>query len=146
MALTDHPNVFRYEGRLWVSELPREEALHQLVEQRKWDAANAKLQRWWVAIVIGAVLGVAATLGLGALVNLPPYVYLLLLPVGFGAGAVLGALMNKRFNAPDAQHASLPARPATTPLTRVPPRVASKAPADVAAKQLIEWSKRGFVS
>jgi hypothetical protein len=145
MALDDHPNVFRHEGRLWVSELPRDEARAQLIAQRTWDAANAKLQRWWVAIAIGAALGTAATLGLGTLGGLAPAVYLVLLPLGFAVGAVVGALINKRFNAPDAQHASLPARPVTTPLTRVPSRVASKASSDASASDLIEWSRRGFV-
>jgi hypothetical protein len=145
MALDDHPNVFRHEGRTWVSELPREQALAQLIAQRQWDASNAKLQRWWVAIAIGAALGTAATLGFGTLGALAPAVYLILLPVGFGVGAVVGALINKRFNAPDARHASLPERPALTTLTRVPARVAAKAPADASATDLIEWSRRGFV-
>ena len=140
MALDDHPNVFRFEGKLWVSELPRDEARTQLIEQRAWDAANTKLQRWWVAIAIGAAVGVGVTLLLGTVSGLPPYVYLLLLPVGFGAGAVLGALVNKRFNAPESQHASLPSRPVTVELTRVPSRVAAKAPGTATARQLIEWS------
>jgi len=67
------------------------------------------------------------------------------LPVGFGGGAIIGALLNKRFNAPDAQHASLPARPTTAPLTLVPSRVAKAAPEYASAAELIEWSKRGFV-
>ena len=142
--IDDHPNVFRYEGRTWVSELPRERALEQLKAQRAWDAQNAKLQRWWVAIAIGAAVGVVGTLALGTLGNLAPAVYLVLLPIGFGAGAVLGALVNKRTN-PEAAHASLPPRPVTTPLTRVPSRVASKATNDASANDLIEWSKRGFV-
>lgn len=142
--IDDHPNVFRYEGRRWVSELPRERALEQLVAQRAWDAQNARLQRWWVAIAIGAAVGTAGTLALGTLANLAPAVYLILLPIGFGAGAVLGALVNKRTN-PEAAHASLPPRPATTPLTRVPSRVASNAPNDASASDLIAWSKRGFV-
>jgi hypothetical protein len=145
MALESHPNVFRYEGKLWVSEIPRDQAHGQLIAQRQWDAANAKLQRWWVAIAIGAVIGVAATLALGTAAGLAPAVYLVLLPLGFGAGAVLGALVNRRFNAPDAQHQSLPPRPVIVDLTRVPSRVAAKAPEDATADQLIEWSERGFV-
>ncbi|MDJ0335396.1 hypothetical protein QMG83_09195 [Salinibacterium sp. G-O1] len=146
MALDDHPNVFRFDGRIWVSTAPREDAVAQLRAQRAWDAQNAKLQRWWVAIAIGAAGGVAATLMFGSAAELAPAVYLLLLPIGFGVGAVLGALLNKRFNAPDAQHSSLPPRPATVPLTQVPPRVARAAPADAGVTDLIEWSKRGFVS
>lgn len=145
MALDDHPNVFRFEGHHWVSLAPRDEAIAQLRAQRAWDASNAKLQRWWVAITIGAVVGVGATLALGTAAGVAPTVYLLTLPVGFGAGAILGALVNKRFNAPDRQHASLPARPTTVPLTRVPSRVARAAPVDATATEVIEWSERGFV-
>lgn len=146
MALDDHPNVFRFEGRTWVSLAPREDAIAQLRSQRAWDVANAKLQRWWVAIAVGAVTGVAATLLLGAAAGLPPAVYLLLLPLGFGVGVILGALANKRFNAPERQHASLPTRPITVPLTRVPPRVARAADPSATAIDIIEWSNRGFVS
>lgn len=142
--IDDHPNVFRYEGKTWVSELPREQALDQLKAQRAWDARNAKLQRWWVAIAIGAAIGTAGTLLLGTLASLAPGVYLVLLPLGFGAGAVLGALVNKRLN-PEAQHASLPPRPQTTKLTKVPPRVVRGAPSDASVRDLIEWSTRGFV-
>jgi hypothetical protein len=129
MSLDQNPWVFRFEGRLWVSETPRERAHSELVAQRAWDAQNAKLQRWWVAIAIG----------------IPPVFYLFALPVGFGIGAVLGALVNKRMN-PEAQHVSLPERPTTPFLVRVPPRVASKAPADASARELIDWSQRGYVS
>jgi len=145
MALDNHPNVFRLEGRTWVSEAPRDDALAQLRAQRAWDSANAKLQRWWVAIIIGAVLGVAATLGFGIAAELAPTVYLLSLPAGFGAGAILGALLNKWFLAPDRQHASLPERPTTVQLTQVPSRVARAAPPHASATELIEWSTRGFV-
>jgi hypothetical protein len=144
MALEEHPNAFRYEGRWWVSETPRERALAELKAQRAWDAQNAKLQRWWVAIVIGAVVGVVGTLAVGNATGVPPALYLFALPVGFGIGAVLGALVNKRIN-PEAAHASLPARPTTPFLVRVPPRVASKAPADASARDLIDWSQRGYV-
>ena len=145
MSLDDNPWVFRYEGRLWVSEVPRERAISELKAQRAWDARNAKLQRWWVAIAIGAAVGVVVTLALGTVAGLAPAIYLLLLPVGFGVGAVLGALVNKRVN-PESAHASLPERPTTPLLVRVPPRVASKAPADASASDLIEWSRRGFVA
>ena len=144
MSLDQNPWVFRFEGRLWVSETPRERAHSELKAQRAWDAQNAKLQRWWVAIAIGAAVGVVVTLAVGTVAGLAPAVYLVLLPVGFGAGAVLGALVNKRVN-PEAAHASLPARPTTPFLVRVPPRVASKAPSDASARDLIEWSQRGYV-
>ena len=145
MSLDQNPWVFRFEGRLWVSETPRERAHSELKAQRAWDAQNAKLQRWWVAIAIGAAAGVAGTLALGAATGIPPVFYLFALPVGFGIGAVLGALVNRRIN-PETQHASLPERPTTPFLVRVPPRVASKAPADASARDLIEWSQRGYVS
>lgn len=145
MALDEHPNVFRFEGRLWVSESPRDDALEQLRAQRAWDANNAKLQRWWVAITIGAIAGVAATLALGTAAEVDPTVYLLTLPLGFGGGAIVGALLNKRFNAPDRQHASLPERPTTVSLTQVPSRVAKAAPPLATATEIIEWSQRGFV-
>ncbi|GAA1214695.1 hypothetical protein [Rhodoglobus aureus] len=145
MAIDNHPNVFRFEGRTWVSQAPRDEALEQFRAQRAWDAANAKLQRWWVAITIGAVLGVAATLALGTAAEADPTGYLLLLPLGFGVGAILGALVNKRFNAPEGQHESLPDRPTTVPLTQVPSRVAKAAPPHATAVEIIEWSNRGFV-
>ena len=145
MALGDHPHVFRYEGRTWVSTATREVALAQLQQQRAWDSANAKLQRWWLAITLGAAAGVAATLALGTAGGLAPAVYLLLLPIGFGAGAVLGALVNKRFNSPEPHHASLPARPSTVALTQIPARVARDAPPESTTAELIEWSTRGFV-
>ena len=142
--IKDHPNVFRYEGKTWVSELPRETAFAQLKAQRAWDAQNAKLQRWWVAIAIGAIVGVIGTLALGNAVALAPAIYLVLLPVGFGIGAVLGALVKKRVN-PAAAHESMPQRPTTTLLTKVPPRVASKATDLDSATDIIQWSQRGFV-
>lgn len=145
MALENHPNVFRFEGRLWVSQAPREEALEQLRAQRTWDANNAKLQRWWPAITIGAIAGVVATLALGMAADVDPTVYLLTLPLGFGSGAIVGALLNKRFNAPDRQHASLPERPTTVALTQIPSRVAKAAPPYATATEIAEWSNRGFV-
>lgn len=145
MTLENHPNVFHFEGKLWVSEIPREKALAQLEQQRAWDSENAKLQRWWPAIIIGAVLGTAGILGLGILMGMAPGLYLTLLPIGFGAGAILGALVNKRFVSPEAQHPSMPPRPVTAKLTRIPSRVAQAAPEDATAHQLIEWSIKRFV-
>lgn len=145
MALDNHPHVFRFEGHTWVSLANRDDALAQLRTQRAWDATNAKLQRWWIAITIGAVAGVVITLALGTAARLDPTVYLLSLPFGFGVGAIVGALINKRFAAPEVHHASLPARPTTVALTKVPPRVAHQAPPDATAQEIIEWSDRGFV-
>ncbi|TQO21128.1 hypothetical protein FB472_2798 [Rhodoglobus vestalii] len=145
MAIDNHPNVFRFEGHTWVSMADRDNAIAQLRTQRAWDASNAKLQRWWIAIAIGAVAGVAITLALGTAAQLDPTVYLLSLPFGFGVGAIAGALINKRFAAPEGHHASLPARPTTVALTKVPPRVAREAPLGASAEEIIEWSNRGFV-
>jgi hypothetical protein len=136
MALEDHPNVFRYEGRLWVSLAPRDEARAALVAQRAWDAATARAQRWWVAIVIGAVLGVAIVLGLGVLTGAPPFLYLIVLPIGFAFGAVLGALVNKRFN-PDATAAQATARPAVPELTRVRASLARRVDPEATAAEII---------
>ena len=93
---------------------------------------------------IGAAVGVILTLAGGNAIGLAPAIYLFLLPIGFGAGAVLGALVNKRAN-PEAAHASLPPRTTTPFLVKVPPRVAAKAPTDASARDLIDWSQRGFV-
>ncbi|MCU1439549.1 MAG: hypothetical protein JWP85_546 [Rhodoglobus sp.] len=147
MALDDHPNVFRFEGRLWVSEVPREDALRQFQAQRAWDDATAKAQRWWVAIGVGATVGVGAVLGLGITTGAPPVLYLFVLPIAFAFGAVLGAMINKRMLGAGRASSTAPTtpRPSIPALTRVPPRVAAKAPADASARDLIEWSKRGGV-
>lgn len=143
MALDNHPNVFRYEGKLWVSELPREQAHAQLVAQRAWDAATTRHQRWWVAIVIGAVVGVAAILGLGFALGAPPVIYLFVLPVGFGAGAVLGAVVNKRLLGDDLLPTSQ--RPTVVPLTKVPFLVARRTPPDAMVAEIIDASTRGLL-
>lgn len=147
MALDDHPNVFRYEGKLWVSLEPREVAHAQLVAQRAWDAAQAKQQRWWPAIAIGAAVGTAAVLGLGIFLGMPPAIYLFVLPVGFGVGAVLGASVNKRLLGSNDLGPDAPAtaRPQIPRLVRVPPGVARKAAPDSTASDLIAWSTRGFL-
>jgi hypothetical protein len=145
MALQQHPYAFRYEGRWWVSETPREVAARRLDAQRDWDRRNARAQRWWVAITIGAVLGVALAFGLGMLVDLAPFVYLVSLPVGFAVGAVVAALVNKRIQGDDPQHVSMPARPTIPALTLVPRGVARRATDDASTADLIRWSKQGYV-
>jgi hypothetical protein len=145
MALDQHPYAFRYEGRWWVSETPREEARNRLDAQRDWDRRNARAQRWWVSITIGATLGVALAFGLGMLVNLPPFVYLISLPVGFGVGAVVAALINKRIQGTDAAHATMPKRPSIPELTLIPRGVVRKATDDASAAELIRWSKQRYV-
>jgi hypothetical protein len=145
MGLDDNPHVFRHEGRLWVSELPREEALRQVNDQRAWDAANARHERWGLAIAIGAAAGVLVTYGLGTLAGLPPVINLFVLPIGFAVGAVLGAVVNKRVRAVALHNSPLPARPVIAAMVRIPPEVVKKAPPDSTARQLIDWSHRGFV-
>lgn len=145
MAIDAHPNVFRFDGRLWVSELPAAEARAQLVEQRAWDAAQVKSQRWLVSLVLGAVVGTAATLALGTLAGLAPAVYLVLLPLGFGAGAVLGAVVNKRMLGDRLTAPTTTPRPTTAELTRIPPSVARRTDESTPADDLIAWSKQGFV-
>ena len=145
MTLDEHPHVFRYEGRLWISELPRDEMQRQLADQRAWDAANARHERWGLAIAIGAAAGVVITYGLGYFAGLPPVVNLFLLPLGFAVGAVLGAVINKRVRASELANSPLPARPTIAAMVRIPPEVIKRAPADATAKQLVEWSRRGFV-
>src|SRR5690606_28581183 len=136
MALDNSPHCFRFEGRLWVTEIEPEEALRQFAAQRAWDAASVRSQRWMPAVVIGAVLGIAATIAASTAVNLPIALYLFTLPVGFAIGAVLGALVNKRILGVDA---AVPGdRPTMAPVTRVPYSVARKAPEDASATEIIQ--------
>ncbi len=145
MAVEEHPNVFRYDGRLWVSELPGEEARAQLVAQRAWDNAHLKSQHWTIAIVIGAIAGTAVTLGIGTATSLAPAIYLVLLPLAFGAGAVLGAVINKRMLGSRLTEAPATERPQTTALTRIPSAVARRTDRDTPLADLIAWSAQGFV-
>lgn len=145
MALDNHPNVFRFEGRLWVSQLPRDEARAQFVAQRAWDAAHVKQERWTLAMVIGAVLGTGITFALGQLGGIAPALYLFILPIGFGFGVVLAALVNRRIVRATAVAEPTSPRPQLTEVTRVPSAVARKVDDEVAVTDLIEWSKKGFV-
>lgn len=145
MALDEHPNVFRFDGRLWVSAQPREEMHARLADQRAWDAAHVKSQRWTWAIALGAAAGCALTLGLGTLVGMPPAIYLVLLPIGFGIGAVLGAVINKRILAAGGTTASPTPRPVLEELIKVPAAVARKTDETTPVADLIEWSRKGFV-
>lgn len=146
MTLDNHPNVFRYEGKLWVSELPREVMRAQFIEQRAWDATHLKSERWTLSLVLGALAGVAGTLVGGTSIGLAPAIYLVLLPVGFGAGVVLGALVNRwllRQSEQTASH-SPTVRPELGDVVRVPSGVARKADEFTPTHELIEWSRRGF--
>lgn len=141
MALEEHANVFRFEGRTWVSLAPRDEARAALAAQRAWDAATARAQRWWIAIAIGAVLGTAIVFGVGVLTGAPPFLNLIVLPIGFAFGAVLGAMANKRFN-PGAAEAPATQRPAVPELTRVPASLARRIPDDTTAAEIIALARR----
>lgn len=145
MGVESHPHVFRFDGRLWVSELPATAARDQLVAQREWDAAHVKSQRWVVALVIGAIVGTAVTLGLGTLAGLAPAIYLVLLPIGFATGAVLGALVNKKLLGDRLTAPTSTPRPTTVELTRIPSAVARRTDETTPVGDLIAWSKQGFV-
>lgn len=136
----DHPNVFRFEGRTWVSLAPADEARAVLAAQRAWDAATAKAQRWWVAISIGAVLGVAAVLGIGLALGAPGFLYLIVLPVGFAFGAVIGARLNRRFNPGALTPPSTP-RPQVPELYRLRASVLRRIPEDATAADIIALAK-----
>jgi len=145
MALDNNPYCFHFEGKLWVSELPRDEMLRQITDQRAWDVANAKYERWGIAIAIGAAVGVIATFAFGASAGLPPVINLFILPVGFAVGAVLGAAVNKRVRAVTLQNSPLPDRPVIARMVRVPRSVAARAPENATGREilaLIEPKKR----
>ena len=145
MALESHPHVFRFEGRWWVSELPAADALALLVEQRRWDAAQVRAQRWLVAVIVGAIVGTGGTLTIGALAGLAPALYLVLLPLGFGVGVVLGAVVNRRLLGDGLTAPPATPRPVTGRLLRVPPAVARFADEHTALDDLMTWSEQGFV-
>ncbi|MGV8969854.1 MAG: hypothetical protein ACOH1J_05335 [Microbacteriaceae bacterium] len=141
MALENHPHVFQFGGRAWVSALPREQALAQLTAQRAWDVATLRAQRWWVAIAVGSGLGTAVSWWLGNLVNAPAFANIVTLPIGFAIGAVLGAVVNKRLlgdllTAPVAAE-----RPTVPPLTRVPTRVVRTAEEFSTVQEIIALSR-----
>jgi hypothetical protein len=140
MALDNHPNVFHFEGRAWVSELPGPEALAQLRAQRAWDAATIRAQRWWVAIAIGATVGTGATLWIIDQAGLAPVANIIFLPLGFAVGAVLGAIVNKRILGDAIATATATERPQLVHLTRIPPRVVRTADSDSTVEEIITLS------
>ena len=143
MSLDNSPHCFRFEGKLWVSEIAPEEAISQFRAQRAWDAEAVKRQRWWPAVTVGGIVGIVATIFLSNAVNLPIALFLFTLPVGFGIGAVLGAVVNKRILGVDGRVDG--ERPHLVEVTKVPFSVSRKAPEDASAAEIIEWSKQGFV-
>lgn len=138
--LDDHPNCLRFDGKLWVSELPREELQEQLLAQRRWDDANERANRWWVAIVLGGVVGTAAALGLSVALGAPPILNLFTLPIGFAVGAVVGARINEAIRPSRAADRALGERPRVAPMTKVPRRVAATTPLTATAREIIELS------
>ena len=143
MALDNSPYCFRFEGKLWVSEVDPAEAIRQFQAQRAWDTAAVRRQRWWPAVTIGGLAGIIGIIALSNWGNLPIALYLFTLPVGFGIGAVLGAIVNKRILGIDGTVDS--ERPELVEVTRVPFSVSRKAPEDASAADIIRWSKQGFV-
>ncbi len=135
-----HPNVVRFDRKLWVSTLPAEELAAQITAQRAWDDANSRVNRWPWAIGIGAVVGTAALYAATTLLGAPPVVNLFLLPVGFAVGAVLGGLVSERLRPRRDADAALGDRPKVDPMTRIPRRVAARADADSTAQELIDLS------
>ncbi|MEQ1737274.1 MAG: hypothetical protein ABL886_12820 [Rhodoglobus sp.] len=134
----NHPNVVRFDNKLWVSTRAREDLAAQLAAQKAWDDANARANRWALAIGIGAVSGTAATYLAASILGAPPIINLFLLPVGFAIGAVLGGLVNERLRPGRPADAALGARPAVEPMTRLPRRVVARADQHSTAAELID--------
>lgn len=140
MALDDSPWVFRFDNKWFVSELPGDQALAQLTAQQAWDAANGKVNRWGLAIGIGAAVGTVATFLGGSFLGAPPVLNLFLLPIGFAVGAVIGARVNEFLRQSRPADAALPDRPKAVAVTRVPRRVMMHAEPDLSAKEIIQLS------
>ncbi|MCY7412977.1 MAG: hypothetical protein LH471_08105 [Salinibacterium sp.] len=139
-GLDEHPNCLRFDRKLWVSELPREELYFQLVAQRAWDDQHERVNRWQLALALGAAVGVAVALGVSAWLGAPPALNLFTLPIGFGVGAVLGARVNEWLRPRRAADAALPPRPTVAAMTKVPRRVAAMTPLTATAREIIELS------
>ena len=139
-VLDDHPNCLRFDGKLWVSEVPRGELQAQLIAQRAWDAQNERVNRWWVALGLGAAVGVAVALALETWLGAPPVLNLFVLPVGFAIGAVVGARINEWLRPRRAADAELPPRPKVVAMTKVPRRVAATASPSATAREIIALS------
>ncbi|MDH6181119.1 hypothetical protein M2152_001301 [Microbacteriaceae bacterium SG_E_30_P1] len=145
MAIDQHPNVFSFEGRRWVSEAPAADARASLVAQREWDAKYLRSQHWALALALGAAGGSALTLGLGSWSGLPPVFYLVLLPLGFGFGAVLGAAANKRLLGSRLTEEPPTPRPEVPKIVRIPASVARRVDDTTPVSDLIVWSEKGIV-
>ncbi len=144
MAIDEsHPNVVRFDNKLWVSTLPSAELAGQLIAQKAWDDANARANRWGLAISIGAVAGSAVSYLVTRFLGAPPVVNLFLLPVGFAVGAVLGGLINERLRPTRAADQALGARPSVHEMTRIPRRVVALADPLSTASELIDLASSG---
>ena len=135
-----HPNVVRFDGKLWVSELESDALIPQLAAQRAWDVAHEKANRWWLALGIGALIGVAVTLVVGGVLGAPPVLNLFILPIGFAVGAVLGARVNEKLRPGRAADQALGDRPRAALMVRLPRHVARTAAPTSTATELIELS------
>lgn len=140
MALDESPWVFRYDNKWFVSELPKAEAIAQLNAQREWDTENARVNRWALAIGIGAAIGTVLTYLGGSLLGAPPVLNLFLLPVGFAVGAVIGGRINESLRRTRPADASLPPRPKAATMTKVPRRVVANADPSLSATEIIQLS------
>lgn len=133
-----HPNVVRFDRKLWVSTLPADQLAAQITAQRAWDDANSRVNRWPWAIGVGAAIGTGVLLVVTTLLGAPPVVNLFLLPVGFAVGAVLGGMVAERLRPTRPADAALGDRPAVLAMTRIPRRVAARADAESSAQELID--------
>ncbi len=133
-----HPYVVRFDRKLWVSPIPSEELAAQITAQRQWDAANSQVNRWPLAIGLGAAVGTAAVYLLGSLLGAPPAVNLFILPLGFAVGAVLGAVVSERLRPRRPADAALGPRPSTAVMTRLPRHVMATADPESTAQELID--------
>jgi hypothetical protein len=135
-----HPNVVRFDGKLWVSEVSSEQLMPQLTAQRAWDNANDKANRWWLALGIGGLAGVIVGWWLSATLGAPPVMNLFTLPVAFATGAVLGARVNEKLRPSRAADQALGERPHASLMVRLPRHVARSADATATATELIRLS------
>jgi hypothetical protein len=135
-----HPNVVRFDNKLFVSLRPATELAAQLAAQRAWDDANARANHWAWAIGIGAAAGSAATFVATWFLGAPPVINLFLLPVGFAIGAVVGGRINESLRSRRPADAALGARPTSIPMVKIPRRVAATADRLSTAQELIDLS------
>ena len=135
-----HPNVVRFDNKLFVSLRPATELAAQLAAQRAWDDANARVNHWAWAIGIGAAAGSVVTFVATWFLGAPPVINLFLLPVGFAIGAVVGGRINESLRSRRPADAALGPRPTSIPMVKIPRRVAADADRLSTAQELIDLS------